>query len=240
MGYVDLHNHLLPALDDGAGDEEESVEIAKALSDAGFSDIVATPHVRPGLEVSLEAAEAARTALQSRLDRDLPGVRLHAGCENHLTPDFVARAEAGDPRPIGRGPWVLVELPFATPVQGLGDIVFRLHLRGLHVLFAHPERCAHFAGNLPATRTLHDAGARFQMETGSLDNRYGPEARRFARTLLDEGLVSAAATDVHSLAEARATEASLRTLRRAAGEEAFTRLVQDNPRRFLDGGPVGE
>ena len=43
-GFIDLHTHLLPGLDDGAADAAEAVEICQAASDNGFETVVATPH----------------------------------------------------------------------------------------------------------------------------------------------------------------------------------------------------
>jgi protein-tyrosine phosphatase len=44
---IDLHNHILPGVDDGAADLSESVAIAQQFAAEGVKRIAATPHLDP-------------------------------------------------------------------------------------------------------------------------------------------------------------------------------------------------
>jgi protein-tyrosine phosphatase len=48
-GFVDLHSHWIASIDDGARSPEEGLELLRGLYEAGFSTVVATPHMRPGM-----------------------------------------------------------------------------------------------------------------------------------------------------------------------------------------------
>src|SRR6185312_7139279 len=132
--------------------------------------------------------------------------------------------------------YVLIELPFASPVTGLRELLFRVMLKGLRPILAYPERCAQFVGRPAAAQEAFDAGALFQIEIGSLANLYGGPARKCAQALLDEGLVSIAATDAHHL---RATQeilgVGLKTLGKVLGPTKLQLLTEENPGRVLRG-----
>ena len=239
MGRIDLHNHLLPALDDGATDVAEALAIARALVAAGYTDVATTPHAKPDLSPSPELAASRRAELQQLLDDEQLALRLHPGCENHVTPEFVARVEAGEPRPLGSGPYVLVELPFASPVPGFRELVFRLLLLGIRPLVAHPERCAQFTLRLEAAREVVDAGAFLQIEIGSLAGMYGGPAKKCVQALLAEDLVAVAATDVHHLKSGREILGpGLKVLEKALGPTRLQLLTEENPARVLTGAPL--
>lgn len=241
MGRVDLHNHILYGVDDGAVDVAESLALAEALVQAGYTDVATTPHCKPDTDPAESLVDARRAELQRLFDDRGLALRLHAGCENHLTPGFVERVEAGHPRPLGTSRYVLVELPFATPVPNLRELLFKLMLHDVRPVFAHPERCAHFTftGRLDAAREVVDAGAQLQIEIGSLSGLYGGPARKYAQALLDEGLVTIAATDLHHAKSAREIlTTGLKALGKALGPTRLQLLTEENPARVLRGEPL--
>jgi protein-tyrosine phosphatase len=237
MGRVDLHNHILFGIDDGAVDLAESLALARELTAAGYSDVATTPHAKPPeMDPSDGVVSERLAALQAALDEQKIPLKLHPGRENHLTPQFVAAAEQGQTRPLGNGPYVLVELPFQTIVPGFRDILFKLMLHKIRPILAHPERCAQFVDRPDAAREAFDAGALFQIELGSLANIYGPPARKCAQTLLDDAMVAVAATDAHHL---RATQLILangfKALQKSIGATKLQLLTEENPGRVLRG-----
>jgi protein-tyrosine phosphatase len=236
MGRVDLHNHILFGVDDGAVDAEESLALARELVGAGYSDVATTPHSKPDMDPSEDAVSQRRGALQQLLDKAQIPLRLHPGRENHLTPQFLERVAGGTPRPLGAGPYVLIELPFSSPVPGLRDLLFKIMLRGVRPLFAHPERCAQFVDRPDAIREVYEAGAQFQIELGSLGNIYGPTARKCAQGLLDEGMACVAATDSHHLKSTQQIlTIGMKTLAKAVGPTRLQLLTEENPARILRG-----
>jgi protein-tyrosine phosphatase len=238
MGYVDLHLHLLPEIDDGAKTEEDALAMARSLVALGFTDAAPSPHVNPRAKPA-DVCEATRISFSAVLEREGIPLRLHPGAENVLTPDLLETIER-ERRPIGAGRYLLAEAPYALPVPQLPQVIFRLKLKGLTPVVAHPERCREFEKPGRAEEVVR-AGAVLQLDVGSLVQRYGPNARKLARRFLADGLYGIAATDIHSPADAAgwAGEA-LEALRKEVGAAEVERLLGENPGRILRGEPLPE
>lgn len=236
-GYIDLHCHLLPAVDDGAKTLEESLAMARSLAAAGFSDVAPSPHAWPEFPDAAVVAER-RGELGRKLAEEGIALSLHPNAENRLEPELFERIERGDARPLGQGRHILVEAPFQAPLPKLLDLVFRLRISGFTPILAHPERCFEFRERPERARQAVEGGAWLQMELGALTNRYGPEARRLAERFLDDGLYAIAATDLHGPVGAeRWIPEAIDELRRRTGDASVQRLLRENPERALRGDP---
>jgi protein-tyrosine phosphatase len=212
--------------------------MARALVDLGYGSVAPSPHARAnyaGPEVTASRLEQVRQALE---DARIP-LALYSNAENFLLEDGFFDQGAGPARrPLGNGPWVLVEVPYQAPVPALGEMVFRLRLQGVQPLFAHPERCQEFVRPGRA-REIQDAGALFQLDLGSLTGRYGVRSRKVAQTLLEDEVYSVAATDLHSPEDARVwVGAALEELERRVGSIRAQALTDEHPKRLLQGLPL--
>ena len=235
MAFADLHCHLLWATDDGARTAAESVRLCELLVEHGFSEAAPSPHAWPELP-GPEKNQVRRSELQALLVEKGIALQLHAGAENRLDGALLERAARGDARPIGAGAWVLVEAPHTLPLPGAEQLCFRLQIAGHKVLIAHPERCRVFQDDPQLLRRLVAAGCALQVEIGSLAGHYGKEPRKLAQRLLDDGLVTVAASDVHHPQSAeKLLSEGLPALRKAIGEAALQTLLDVNPRRILRG-----
>ncbi len=235
QGYVDLHCHLLPEVDDGAKSLAESLAMARILVDTGFVTVAPSPHAwidSPGPEVIKERRES----LQATLDREGIPLALHQNAENPLDDELFSRLSRGDQRTLGSGRFILVEAPFDAPLPSLLSLVFRLKVKGLNPLFAHPERCHEFAKNPKRAREAVDAGALLQLELGSPIGRYGPAARKVAERFLAEDLYAVAASDLHGpIGAAKWIPQALDALHDRVGAEKVHALLSLNPGRLLRG-----
>ena len=233
-GYCDLHCHLIPGVDDGARDEADALEMARALIDLGFDTVAPSPHARPEY-ASVEVVDAQREALRQALAREGLALRLAPNAENLLDADFVAGLGTPRARLLGAGKAVLVELPYTSPVPALPDILFRIKLKGITPLIAHPERCLEFERKGRAAEAVR-CGALLQLDVGALTGRYGSTAKRLSREFLDAGLYAVGATDLHGPTGAREwVGKALAELRHRAGEQALQRLLGETPHALVEG-----
>jgi protein-tyrosine phosphatase len=240
MGLVDLHNHLLWALDDGCATPEETLATARVLAALGFDEVAASPHaVRELPSFDAERCEARRAEAQALLAGEGIALTLHASAENRLDAEFIARAAGTGRRGIGpTGKWALVEAPFRTPLPGLAARIAELRALGVWALVAHPERCAEFERPGRAAEVVR-AGAALQLNVGALTGVYGARAQDLARRFLGDGLYAVAATDLHGPQGAGEWLAeSLDALERVVGRDGVERLLSVNPRRILAGEEV--
>ncbi|MBU8897813.1 protein tyrosine phosphatase [Corallococcus sp. H22C18031201] len=233
-GFVDLHCHLIPGVDDGARTLDDALEMARALVDLGFQTVAPSPHARP--EYAPPEVVADKLAeLRAALDAARIPLTLGQNAENFLDEDFVRALGTPRARMLGAGRHVLVEVPYTSPVPALPDVLFRIRTRGVTPVIAHPERCLEFERKGRAAEVVR-AGALLQLDVGALTGRYGPQARKLARAFLDEGLYSVGATDLHSPVGAREwVGAALAELRGRAGEQAVVQLMREHPARLLAG-----
>ncbi len=238
-GLCDLHCHLIPGVDDGARTPRDALEMARALVDLGFTTVAPSPHARPEYPShSREMVEARLAELREALGREGVTLSLGTNAENFLDEAFVRGLGTPEARLLGAGKYVLVELPYTSPVPALTDILFRIRLKGVTPVLAHPERCLEFERKGRAAAAVQ-AGALLQLDVGALTGRYGGTARKLARAFLEEGLYAVGATDLHGPVGAREwVGKALAELRSLGGERAYTRLMATSPTRLLAGEPL--
>lgn len=237
MGLVDLHLHLLPGVDDGSKSLDETLEMARALAALGYTQLAPSPHHRREYASKDAALCAAKLAeVKAALAGAGLTLELFPNAENFFLEDGLL-ASLGTPaaRLLGSGKVLLVEAPYQGPMPMLGDLLFRMKLKGVTPLIAHPERCFEFEKKGRAAE-LVQAGALLQLDMGALIGRYGKTAEKLARQFLGEGLYAVAATDLHSPVNAKAWVGdSLKALEKAAGAKAFRELVEHRPAKLLTG-----
>jgi protein-tyrosine phosphatase len=240
MDFVDLHSHVLWGLDDGCETREETLAAGRLLVSLGFRESAPTPHVHPMFPSHDGGACAARLAeAQALFDGEGVAIRLHAGAENVLDGDYLARLGAAERRGLGAAArWTLVELPFRGMVPAMGDLLFHLARKGVRPLLAHPERCDEFERPGRASDSVR-LGAALQANIGSFAGVYGRDVRKRAEQFLEEGLYAVAATDLHHPDGADEWLAEgLEVIERRVGAAGLARLCADNPRRILAGEEV--
>jgi protein-tyrosine phosphatase len=192
---VDLHCHILPGLDDGAADLEDSLDMARQAGADGIATVCATPHVRHDHDVRVHELDDRVAGLQSALDRAGIGVRIRPGAEVAETAALQLDAAELRAASLGAaGGWILLE-PSPGPLSdSLGEVVDALARRGVRSLVAHPER--HLAPDL-ANRlvALVNRGALVQATAASVvDDAAGPAMLGLA----ERGVVHVLGSDSHS------------------------------------------
>jgi protein-tyrosine phosphatase len=233
---IDLHTHVLPGIDDGPGTIEGSLAIVRAAAAGGTRVMVATPHV--SWHHHNDAATIARLSdeLNARLRVEGIEVEVRAGAEIAMT-----RVEDIEPAELerlhlGDGPWVLLEPPFSPIVTGLDGVVTMLQSTGHRVVLAHPERCPALHREPRLVESLVRDGVLTSITAGSLTGRFGGEVRRFARSLIEKGLVHNVASDTHDAVRRRpGMSAELREAGLGGLAEWLTEAV---PAAILSGEPI--
>jgi protein-tyrosine phosphatase len=235
---IDLHTHVLPAIDDGVETEDEAVAFVRVAAQDGVRVIVATPHCRDGFyhNERIRVLDEVRR-LRDRLARDKVDIVVEPGAEVHLCPDLVERIRDGRAPTLGdNGRTLLLELSLSQYPIELERLVFQLRLAGIDVLFAHPERIRYFQDDIRRYEAVVHAGAYGQITTGSILGQFGRTARAFSAELLRRGLVHVIASDAHNvrgrppvLSRAVAAAAEI------VGEVRARAMVQEAPAALLAG-----
>lgn len=195
---ADLHCHVLPGMDDGSASLDESLRMIRGMARAGFSRIIATPHVNSALYPNTREKILGQVAhLQEMIDQENIPVTLEGSGEYHLDFDFLRKLETGEVIPFGKRNYLLVELPFMKPGFAYGDILSGIHSHGYLPVLAHPERYGWLMGNMKLYRELKDRGILFQINLNSISGLYGFPAKIAVRQLIDAGMIEFVGSDAH-------------------------------------------
>jgi protein-tyrosine phosphatase len=235
VGYVDLHSHVLPAVDDGAQALADAVALTARLAEMGFEVVCATPHQKQGVFVpSRDEIDGAHAQLVRALDEKGVRVELRLGAENFWDELFIERSRTAAQPTYTGGRAFLVELDVRVTPPRLEDALFQIRVAGLLPVLAHPERYAPLWSAPERYATIARTCA-LLVDLGALDGAHGERQCDAARRLVKEGLAHAVASDVHSLSDARSAGAGMAWIRKRLGEATLTRLLDENPRRILRG-----
>lgn len=235
-GFIDLHSHFVPAIDDGVRTVEESVSLLRALKAAGFDDVVATPHMRPSMFDNDRAAlVAAYDALLPSLEglADLPRISLAA--EHYFDDTVFQRIVAGEGLPYPGGHAVLVELHADIFPARLAHRFFDLRRKRLRPVLAHPERYAPIWKDRTLLDPLIDGGTVLLLDVAALDGKYGRRPEQTALDLLEDGYYFAACSDAHRPDDVRSVERGIKRLIEIMGVDEAEFLLREGPRQILEG-----
>ncbi|MBX3270045.1 MAG: protein tyrosine phosphatase [Sandaracinaceae bacterium] len=235
-GYVDLHCHYLPGIDDGVRTLDEGLAVLRGLGALGFSTVVATPHIRTAMfdnrKAGLERAYGELVAIAG----GLPGVPATGlGAEHYLDDVFWELFLAGEAVPYPGGKAALVELHYEVWPRRIEERFFEMQIRGVRPVLAHPERYAALFGSTDPLDPALEVGVCGLLDVMSLVGRYGHKSQRAAERMLDEGVYYAACTDAHRPGDVELVARAIERLRALVGAEETEELLAENPRRILAG-----
>ena len=236
-GLADLHCHLLPYVDDGAYDWDESLELLRREAEQGVRFLCLTPHLRSGMfETPQEEVERRFAQLRERVEEAKLPLSLFHSREYHYDRLFCRRLEEGALRPLGEGHFLLLEFGGRHQIPDMLEAVGLTQEAGFSPLIAHCERYEPLHRDWSSAQDLIDAGALLQINAGSLLGREGLRQRLLCGKLLQRGMVTTVASDAHDT-RVRVPElgACARYLERKYGREAAQQLLCDNPRAILQG-----
>ncbi|MGZ5165376.1 MAG: tyrosine-protein phosphatase [Burkholderiales bacterium] len=233
-GMIDLHCHLLPAVDDGPDTMEQAVAMACAAYDAGIQKAVVTPHLHLGrYENNLASIRKAANTFSAELKRRKIPLRISFAAEVRICPEITDLVENGTAPFVGElegRKILLLEFPHSHIPAGSDKMVEWLLVHDVRPMIAHPERNKDVIRKFDKILPFVEMGCLMQVTAGSVAGRFGPAARQRANDLLEHGFVHVLASDAHNL-DARRPE--LETGRVAAeriiGVEASWALVRDTP-----------
>ncbi|MDB4932425.1 MAG: putative tyrosine-phosphatase [Myxococcaceae bacterium] len=237
MGWIDLHCHPLPGIDDGARSAEDGAALLAGLHGLGFETVVATPHVRSGVwDNRIESRAAAHTVLAAvmaeaqRRGEVLPTLLL-AG--EHMFDDVLQDLlRKGEALTYPGGGAALVEFPYDNIPMRVELQLWRM-AKTVRPVLAHPERYTPVQQSDDKLDELVGAGAWLLLDLMSLVGAYGRRAQECAERILRAGKYTAACTDAHKPSDVEVVARGIAALRAARGDAEVQRLLVDGPAKVL-------
>ena len=198
---IDIHSHILPGIDDGAKTLEESVQLVTEMAGWGFDRLTCTPHITKKFRNTPEIILEKFDILNNALSANGLNIDLRMSAEYRLNPEtWPEILKSGQFMPI-EDRYILMEFPINEP-SDMGDLnpmeeFLKVMSLGLTPILPHPER--YFYLQHDDLLRYVDAGVKIQSNYGSLAGVYGSEVCKRAQALIDEGIVSFLATDMHNM-----------------------------------------
>lgn len=196
---IEMHNHILPGIDDGCGEVAESVEILRALEQAGYQKVIMTPHVISDLYPNTpETIHAALGVLQEALAKEATPLQLQleVSAEYMADEELLERLVKNPPLLINKD-YILIEFSLYQASRNYKDIIFELVLNGYKPIIAHPERYVYAAKDLNFFLDLKERGCILQLNINSVLGGYGKSAFKLAKDLLKLELYELLGSDIH-------------------------------------------
>jgi len=228
---IDLHCHILPTIDDGSRNIEQSIKMAKIAVKDGITQIVTTPHITDdqGLKQLIENKSLELKLLLA--EEHIP-LKILTGGEIPVMMDPTMVHQFS----MNQNPYLLIELPHGFVPNSTKDYLSKLKYNNFWPIIAHPERNQMIIENPSILFDLLDSNIFVQVTAGSLTGMFGNEAKRCARFLVKKGVVTILASDAHDH-EYRPPimSAGLKVAKRLIGKLAANKLVNENPLSIIKG-----
>lgn len=238
--YVDIHSHIIPAIDDGARDEKIAVDMLRMASANGTAHIAVTPHFIAGSVENCSALIHERCAdLQRLAYNEGIDITIHPGSEIFISPDIPELLDKGIICTLNDSSYILLELPMSGMPVYTEDILYDLQLKGLTPIIAHPERNREILKKPDILTGMVNRGILAQVNSGSITGLYGREIRRVAIKLIKMGLIHFVASDAHTCGRrSPSLETAAAIVQRKFGSDTAECLFYKNGMAILENGIV--
>lgn len=236
-GFIDIHCHCLPGVDDGAADIEESLRMIVSAYEDGIREIICTPHFhyRRG-HVCKEELEKVFRELCERVWQECPGIQMHLGNELYYDNDLCERLAKKEVCTLAGTDYVLVEFSPQTGHEVIYHAMRELIQEGYNPVLAHVERYDCYVKKPVLAKELAEMGVYLQVNAGAVLGDAGRKTAGFIKKLFRAGLVHFVATDAHD------TETRMPQLARCAayvnkkyGRETAVRCFSENQQAVISG-----
>ena len=239
---IDIHNHMLPAVDDGAKTPEISLSMLQEAISQGVEHLVLTPHlyeadiIKSTVDWKLRVEEGARILKALVQEHALPiGITVAAEVRyQDMLPIILNELDV-----LIGGRYLLLEFSFHSVPNNLERIIYDITREGVTPIIAHPERIKPWQREPQQLEELINMGCPTQLDIGSFLGTLGPSAEKLARFLFDRDAVHLVGSDSHNL-DSRAvySKPGYEWLVKEFGTDYAKLLLVENPKRILAGDPI--
>ena len=197
-GLIDIHNHILPGIDDGADTIEESLAMLNSFGQLGVKEFICTPHIMSDYYPNNPATiHKASVELQQALNaQDELDVRFTPAAEHMIDEQFEQRLLSGQTMPLNKM-YILIEMSYLQPSLNFEASLTDIRKNGLFPILAHPERYAYLHGSGKKYQQYRQQGVSFQLNLLSLTGVYGSAVYKQALRLMDEKYIDFLGSDIH-------------------------------------------
>lgn len=235
QGIIDIHNHILPGVDDGAKSLFEAANMCALAWEEGIRVIVATPHYHPGvMAAGNDRRERVLGTLEEEIERRGLNLQIYRGNEIYYSVQSVEDLQSKKARTMGSSQYVLLEFSPVAEFSYIRGGLNHLIQEGYHPILAHVERYKEVVCEKSRVYELIEMGGYIQINVSGITGTSGRKIKAFCNEMLKEELVHFVATDAHDLnGRAPRIGKCADIIIKKYGAAYAKRLFIDNPLKML-------
>lgn len=197
QGYIDIHSHILPGIDDGASNIEDTRFLLEQMISLGFEQCITSPHSFTHVwdnnrEIIENKLSETRLELSNKLNSFLKST-----ASEYMIDDFFIEKMENEKLLVLKDNLVLVEMSYLNPTISLKNVLFEMQMKGYIPVLAHPERYTFYHNSLKSYEELKNMGCLFQLNLLSTVGYYGSPIAKIADYLLKNNFIDYVGSDIH-------------------------------------------
>lgn len=219
---TDIHSHLVPYIDDGSSNMDESIRLITEMHEQGFRRLITTPHIMGDFfKNSPENINNGLSKLRTELKTRNIDVEIDAAAEYYIDEWFLEKIENDEELLTFGDKLILVETSYINKPACFETVIFKLKTKGYKPVLAHPERYTYLYEGFKSYESLFDLDIYMQINLVSLLGYYSPASQAFAKKLFDKKMVHFIGTDCHKMKHLEFT-------RKVFENEKLVRMIQES------------
>ncbi|MDF2589533.1 MAG: Protein-tyrosine-phosphatase [Anaerocolumna sp.] len=234
-GFIDIHSHILPQLDDGSSSMEQTLRMLKIAYDDGIRTMIATPHAHDGRGAcDKEVMEQKLKDVKEAIKDTYPGMKLYLGSEIYYSHDSIKKLNDKKYPAMADTKYVLVEFSPMAEFRYIKNGLQEFILDGFNPIVAHVERYYYVVKDLERVDELIQMGACIQVNAASITGEFGKEYQGITKKLIKNNFIHFLSTDAHSDGNrAPRLKKCVDYLTKKYGEEYISEILIHNAEKLL-------
>ena len=232
---IDIHCHILPDVDDGSHNMQETIEMLKMAEQSGTGAIIATVHYKHGTKQETENVRDVFEQVRNAAKQHSSNIQLYLGHEIYYTEDTLEDLDEKRALTLAESRYVLIEFLPSVMYSEILNAVRKLKMAGYLPILAHIERyeCLMSPKGETYLKELKSSGAYFQINGRTLERR---AQKRWCEKCLKKYNVDFIASDGHNRGE-RSPKINFAAgwITRKFGYQTAETIFVKNPQKILEG-----
>jgi len=197
---IDIHSHIIPGIDDGSRNMEMTLEMLRNAEKDGTKEIIATPHyLLESGEATINEIKVLVEKINSIVNKEGIKIKIYSGQEVYFTENIIENYTQGNIGTLNNSRYMLIEFPIQKLDKNIFDVLYELQIRDIVLIIAHPERYKPFIEKPSLINDFIDEGYLFQMNSGSLEGKFGEKSKKIANLFLANNIYNFVGSDAHNI-----------------------------------------
>lgn len=235
-GYLDIHSHILPGVDDGSKDIAMTMQMLGQVYDEGVRYIVATPHYYPGHKnAPISRIREKFETIRQEAAKQYPDMTIMLGNEIYYKDETVSLLKKNEILTLNDSRYVLVEFNVGLEYKKIYHAIKKFTMEGYYPILAHVERYACLYKQERLVDELVQAGAYIQVNAETFLGGIFDSYKKYCMKLMNSELIHFLGSDCHNIDNRCAVmEQAVRVLRKKIEPNILENVLVNNPIRFLN------